>query len=133
MERALIKTFLMFILSLTLAFPAVAQQPEDAMAQSNGGLSGPRKQLSIIIFSGLAGAVLGLSTLSFYGRPQEKLSNIAIGAAIGIIGGATFTTYKAATNPYDTLGADLNPDIINKRWNDREQPAVPTLAYQWSF
>lgn len=58
MERALIKTFLMFILSLTLAFPAVAQQPEDAMAQSNGGLSGPRKQLSIIIFSGLAGAAL---------------------------------------------------------------------------
>ena len=70
---------------------------------------GPRKQLTTIVFSGLAGAILGLSTLSFYGRPQEKLSNIAIGFAFGVIIGATYTTFQAATNPRDFYGENHFP------------------------
>ena len=55
---------------------------------------------------GLGGAVLGLSTLSFYGRPQDRLSNIAIGFAFGVIAGTTFVTYKAATNPSELYGME---------------------------
>ncbi len=69
---------------------------------------GPRRQLGTIIYAGLGGAVLGLSTLSFYGRPQDKLANIAIGFAIGVIGGTAAVTYSAATNPDDFYGADAN-------------------------
>src|ERR1043166_65024 len=65
---------------------------------------GPRRQIALIIFAGLGGAVLGLSTLSFYGRPQDKLSNIAIGAAVGIIVGTIYVTYKAATQPSEFYG-----------------------------
>src|SRR5580704_14870733 len=50
------------------------QQPPAANGQNeekgHGG-GGPRKQLATIIFAGLGGAILGLSTLSFYGRPQD--------------------------------------------------------------
>lgn len=62
-------------------------------------LRGPRKHLATIIFSGLAGAILGLSTLSFYGRPQDHLVNMAVGAAVGVIVGTSYVTYQAATRP----------------------------------
>ena len=59
--------------------------------------SGPRRQLATIVFAGLGGAILGLSTLSFYGRPQDHLSNIAVGFAIGVIAGTAVVTVKSAT------------------------------------
>ena len=72
------------MVSVTPAFAAQSKNQSDMMG------SGPRRHLSTIVFAGIAGAILGLSTLSFYGRPQERLSNIAVGAAVGIIGGALF-------------------------------------------
>ena len=83
---------------------AGAQGIRDADAELSA--RGPRKQLGTIVFAGLAGAILGLSTLSFYGRPQDKLSNIALGFAFGVITGAVFTTYKAATDPKDFYNLD---------------------------
>lgn len=73
-------------------------------AQDDGGQSmvqkyGPRRQISTIVYMGLAGAVLGLSTLSFYGRPQDHLTNIPIGFGVGVVIGTIYMTYQAATNP----------------------------------
>src|SRR4051794_33682049 len=68
---------------------------------NESSIQGPRRHMGTIIFAGLAGAILGLSTLSFYGRPQDRLSNIAVGCAIGIISGTFYTTYKAAPEPKD--------------------------------
>ena len=79
----------------------VHAQPAPQGNVSKTELHGTRKQLATIIFSGLGGAILGLSTLSFHGRPQDNLSNIAVGFAIGIIAGTVYTTYKAATDPYE--------------------------------
>ncbi len=109
--------------------------PQQSCAQSQNGVdevrrsSGPRRQLATIIFAGLAGAILGLSTLSFYGRPQDKLSNIAVGFAIGIIVGASYTTYKTATDPYEYLTVE---PIERGRNLAAHKPAM-TLGYQWSF
>ncbi len=90
------------MLSVSFQPEALAQAP--AEGQSRAG--GPRKQVAIIVFSGLSGAILGLSTLSFYGRPQDRLSNIGVGFAIGIIVGATYTTYQAATRPREFYDSD---------------------------
>jgi hypothetical protein len=68
--------------------------------------SGPRRQLATIVFAGLGGAILGLSTLSFYGRPQDKLSNIAIGFAVGVISGTVYVTFKSAKEPSTYYGDD---------------------------
>lgn len=98
--RGLISLFLIF--SLVSAPTLVMAAP--AKGQSEMMTAGPRRHLSTIVFAGIAGAILGLSTLSFYGRPQDRLSNIAVGAAIGIIGGAFYTTYQAAAEPKDFYG-----------------------------
>lgn len=75
------------------------------------GTFGARRQLATIIFAGLSGAILGLSTLSFYGRPQDRLSNIAVGFALGIFAGTIYTTYRAAAKPGDFYGPGSEYEI----------------------
>ena len=129
MDQKLVNTITKIIIAVALSVPAYAQNGDG----SSAALSGPRRQLSVIIFSGLAGAVLGLSTLSFYGRPQDKLSNIAIGAAIGVIGGATYTSYKAATDPYQALDISEVEQHLMSTKKLAALPSTPNLSYQWTF
>jgi FtsH-binding integral membrane protein len=111
------------IVCLQLSLPAQAQEEKKPQ-------SGPRKQLAVIIFSGLGGAVLGLSTLSFYGRPQDKLSNIAIGFAVGVITGTVFTTYKTAADQRELYYNDgrLEPKDLGDL-----KPMPITMNYRWTF
>lgn len=126
---------LMMILAFTVSTPQAFAQK--AKTQGNA-TEGPRRHLSTIVFAGVAGAVLGLSTLSFYGRPQEKLTHIAIGAAVGIIGGAMYSTFKAATDPKDFYGLreqGPNPELWNLALDSRALPEgyVPKAALTFEF
>lgn len=136
--------FAVCLIQTSLVGRAWAQNDSGAQAADGSPdrphLSGTRKQIAIIIFSGLAGGVLGLSTLSFYGRPQDHLSNIAFGFAVGIITGTIYTTYNAATRPYETFdqdSADLYNDPLAPQSESalraQEHPAFPLFAYNWSF
>ena len=78
-----------------------------------------------IVFAGLAGAVLGLSTLSFYGRPQDRLANIPVGFAIGAICGTMFTTYKAVADPREFYGSENKYD-----WRPQR---VAVASYTFDF
>ncbi|MCH2535536.1 MAG: hypothetical protein MK008_13925 [Bdellovibrionales bacterium] len=128
----IIKIMILQILMVIFCFQSTQVYAQNQNMNPNKQVtSGPKKQLATIIFSGLAGAILGLSTLSFYGRPQDKLPNIAVGAAIGIIAGTVYTTYKAATEPYRYLEAD-QIYFYEKRMQP-VKPVVPTLAYSVSF
>lgn len=104
-----------FVCVLALA-AAVCAHPESGLAQAQSearpSQSGAKRQLATILYSGLGGAVLGLSTLSFYGRPQDKLVNIAIGFAVGVMAGTTYVTYNAATNPSSFYGDAAGPAAI---------------------
>lgn len=134
MARIIITIGLALLLSLSLPPTVATAQPLNT-TEDSGAPMGPRKQLATIIFAGLAGAILGLSTLSFYGRPQDKLSNIAIGFAVGVIVGTGYTTYKAATRPYQPYG-------FHELWSEPLEeskelaamnPTVPAFQMNWSF
>ncbi len=124
-------------LSVALVFCTLGAQAAPKDADNALVTTGPRKHLGTIVLAGIAGAVLGLSTLSFYGRPQDKLSNIAVGAAVGIIGGAMFTTYKAASEPKDFYGlrseegAETWAMLERGRVHDQEQS--PRFTYAFEF
>lgn len=129
-KKCFLKLFVGIFLTFTVPFDALAQNDE----LGTPSVGGPRKQLATIVFSGLGGAVLGLSTLSFYGRPQDKLSNIAVGFAIGIITGTIYTTYKQATQPYGALAvereifyADLDKGFPT------DAKSLFTLSEEWTF
>lgn len=104
--------------------------------KGKSSLTGPRKQLATIVFAGLGGAILGLSTLSFYGRPQDKLSNIAIGFAFGVIGGTVLVTYKAATNPSELYGEQLlleREQLATNAYTSPLTTGTGPAVFNWNF
>jgi hypothetical protein len=123
-------------LSLSLVLVAPKAWTQESSTTSRG--TGPRKQIAIIMFAGVAGAVLGLSTLSFYGRPQDKLVNVPIGGGIGIIVGAIYTTYKAATQPREFMDGSIPQPLEPEAWQTANFPTPITpqtigTSWQWTF
>lgn len=53
-----------------------------------------RRNTAVILFSGIGGGLLGLSTLSFYGDPKEHTGNINLGALLGVLGGVGYVIYE---------------------------------------
>lgn len=135
MAKLILTLLLVTVFSIT-SLPAVGRAQSSTSTSGDGGPMGPRQQVATIIFAGLAGAILGLSTLSFYGRPQDKLSNIAVGFAVGIIIGTGYTTYKAATEPYRPYALELHKPWENERdlqLASREAVGPWQMAWDWSF
>jgi hypothetical protein len=66
-----------------------------AAAQSRSQGPSVRSQVSKILLSSLGGAVLGISTLSFYNRPQDHLSNVALGGTLGAVLGSIYVTKES--------------------------------------
>ena len=130
-----LRSFLIICLVASLSSLALAADPATPETRTSGG---PRRQLATILFAGLGGAVLGLSTLSFYGRPQDKLANIAIGFAGGVIIGTTYVTYRAATNPTEFYGTRpmIEDEIERNRSRQDAETAprkAPTFAMTFEF
>lgn len=126
---------LMAMVIVTVSSPSAFAAPDKANQNVS---SGPRRHLANIVFAGLAGAVLGLSTLSFYGRPQDRLSNIAVGFAVGVIGGTLYSTYKAAAEPREFYGLDDRSlpsegyALLGERFTASD-PTLPVAGYTFSF
>lgn len=127
------------LLAFTLSFPpSLSYAQGKGTTQTETELKGPRKQLATIIFAGLAGAVLGLSTLSFYGRPQDHLKNIAVGFAIGVMGGTGYVAYQATMRPEDFYSGELGMNQFNRGAFDnysvaQNEKVVGPLYFQWEF
>lgn len=58
-----------------------------------------REAVGTILVSGLLGGILGLSTLSFYKKPQDHVRNITLGAAAGVLISIVYITVEAASSP----------------------------------
>jgi hypothetical protein len=78
------------LLILSLLTPVVCWAEADELVENT------KDDLMVVAGAGLGGAVLGLSTLSFYDKPSKHLSNIWMGAAIGIIGGVVYVAFNYA-------------------------------------
>ena len=89
-------------LSLALIFPfltlnmAFAQQDDDIIKNT-------QNDLVLVAVAGAGGAILGLSTLSFYDKPSPHISNVWTGAAIGIIAGVIWVAYNSAQKGSEDL------------------------------
>lgn len=132
---ALMRKLALIAMIATLTSSAFAQTPLPPAAEVRAG-GGPRRQLATILFAGLGGAVLGLSTLSFYGRPQDELANIAIGFAGGVIIGTAIVTYKAATNPSEFYGQtkpQIEDEIERARARKEAAPKAPMYTLNLQF
>lgn len=87
----------LLILQLFLLTPAVAAEQEDEFVKNT------QDDILMVAGAGLAGAILGLSTLSFYETPSLHVGNIWTGAAVGIIAGVVFVAYNSAQKGSEEL------------------------------
>ncbi len=95
------KIISLLIASQLLISVAFAQDNEDDNLVKN-----TQNDILLVAVAGGAGAVLGLSTLSFVDKPSRHLSNIWTGAAIGIIAGVIFVAYNSAQRGQEDLQTD---------------------------
>lgn len=114
------KYFLILICSLFFAQATVAQ------TSSTSSFSGVRRGLATVMFAGLGGAVLGLSTLSFYGEPQDHIGNIWTGLALGVIGGTAYVFAQSQRSASTALEiANPHPKVAMK--------SHQFFQYTWEF
>ncbi len=89
---------LLLSLNLFLGTAGVSlAQAEDDLIKST------QNDILMVAGAGAAGAILGLSTLSFVDQPSEHISNIWTGAAIGVIAGVIFVAYNSAQKNSEDL------------------------------
>lgn len=140
---------------MLLVFVLVQGTTQNCLAQNNDGLEAlvedTKSDLLIVVGGGLAGAVLGLSTLSFVEEPKEHTRNIVVGASIGIIAGVAYVAFNQANKSREAIygipeeaSYKNNPKRFDtsKRvsWHysnqnsNQNQGAIPSLTpYQLNF
>lgn len=94
------------ILSLLIAFQLTTAV---AFAQGNSEddiIKNTQNDIILVAGAGAAGAVLGLSTLSFVDKPSRHISNIWTGAAIGVIAGVIWVAYNSAARGAEDLESE---------------------------
>ncbi len=72
---------------------------QNSLAQSGLSSSTVKRTAATVLFTSIGGGVLGLSTLSFYGKPQEHTDNITIGVLLGFITGVGYVVYDNNREP----------------------------------
>lgn len=85
-----------------------------------------RRNTATIIFCGLGGAVLGLSTLSFYGQPQDHLSNIYVGLGVGLMAGGGYVYYRSLPQLQDR-------ERFESYMGPKMKATPVQFAYAWDF
>lgn len=108
-----------------------------------------KRGVATVIFASIGGGILGLSTLSFYGKPQEHTSNISTGVLLGFLGGISYVAYsnmkeqkmeQPVPNPYDDseawrewLEPAQNISRLSKQQGGRNSVNHPQVQFFWSF
>lgn len=86
-----------------------------------------RSQVAKILLSSLGGAVLGISTLSFYDRPQDHLSNVAVGGTVGALLGSIYVTKESLD--YENTASFYD----GGSWNFLALPQNNLYGCSWRF
>jgi hypothetical protein len=120
MKLKQIVLLLIFVLELTQSSVLFARDEA-----ANAIVDDSIRDMSIVLGAGAAGAILGLSTLSFVDEPSAHAKNIAVGGAIGIVFGvAVVIFYQASkTNVYQAqstlpLSAEQFASVSKKEFKE---------------
>lgn len=102
-----------------------------------------KRTTATILFASIGGGVLGLSTLSFYGKPQEHTDNITTGVLIGFLAGLSYVMYDnydfrsntgaPLTTTQKQLVAINSEDSIRDLKQQRPTSSWPLVSVDYSF
>lgn len=94
-----------------------------------------KRNIATVLFASLGGAVLGLSTLSFYGEPQEHTENITLGALVGFVSGVGYVVYDSSrpTSPSYDYSQAFDQDQKSRRVLAALAKTPPMIQFQFDF
>ncbi len=119
--------FLMCLIFLSVLHHTSALAAEGTQQTSSpSGLGSVRRGVAVMMFAGLAGAVIGLSTLSFYGDPQEHTNNIWMGLGIGTAIGGVYVISPRTSRSLIENAPPTNPNQVARL-------ASPLFQYEIAF
>lgn len=101
------KVLLSLVLTLSLLSPSLVWA--QAAAGEEDIVANTQNDIMLIAGAGVGGAILGLSTLSFYDKPSKNLANVWTGAALGIIAGVIIVAVGHANKSQDHLTSQHRP------------------------
>lgn len=145
MKKIMNKMFnslVVLIVAISLLAPSSKVSAQEA---GNAGLLDESLQdLTVVFGTGAVGAILGLSTLSFADQPKDKLKNVAIGGAVGVVIGVGIVIFGQASRSQNSITkttAPLNSDSVEKlaRLDFSSQKIAekyfmtPTVGYSFNF
>jgi hypothetical protein len=117
---------LFLAITLSLTSGAFAQDASDDLVMST------QQDILLVAAVGAGGAVLGLSTLSFYDTPSKHISNIWTGAAIGIITGVVIVAYMSATKNSEHLVSKAEFDTGERtKWHNEHNDLLSFQSVQF--
>lgn len=112
----------------------------DAVEEIRSGL---KSDIRIIFFSGLGGAVLGLSTLSFVQKPSKELKRVLYGAALGAIFASVIVLYKTTSKSmshgggsgsmFDSYDSESQEEDSEEEYEDEEGEEEDEEDYDEDF
>ncbi len=123
------KYLALFLCFMLLSSPlAVAQEESDFVKNT-------QQDIMLVGAAGLGGAILGLSTLSFYETPSKHVSNIWTGAAIGVIAGVLWVAYNSAQKGSEELVGSHSSEEFSTHerslWHIEESSFLTTQSVQF--
>ncbi|MEK2647248.1 hypothetical protein [Bdellovibrio sp. BCCA] len=93
-----------------------------------------KRNVATVLFASLGGAILGLSTLSFYGEPQEHTNNITLGALLGFVGGVGYVLYDSSQPAPPTYEySQFDQELKSRRASASYAKAPPLIQLTYSF
>lgn len=130
------KKWIFLVLAITLSLQIIAPESAKAQMEVRSQSTNWRRSTAMVLFSGIGGGLLGLSTLSFYGDPKEHTGNITWGALLGLMAGAGYVAYEnmppmqktRRSNDYYGLFEPLDPQKKGPTLS-----SVPQMNYQFTF
>jgi drug/metabolite transporter (DMT)-like permease len=125
---------LYFIITTVILTPAFAQDADDIVKNT-------QNDIMLVAGAGAAGAILGLSTLSFVDKPSKHISNVWTGAALGVIAGVVFVAYNSAQKGSEDLMSSKDFNSMERVvWHDKniqnltfQEVQIGTQFWQLSF
>ncbi len=128
------KKISLFILAIVMTSGSVFAQEQASYSEAG---KSAKRGVAAVMFATIGGAVLGLSTLSFYGKPQEHTNNISNGALIGAVAGLGYIIYDynrpVPSGSYDFSQGETPDSKLRKSSYAVTSKEIPVFRYQWDF
>lgn len=119
-------------LAVILAIHMVLTSAAFAQDNSEDFVKSTQQDILLVGAMGAGGAILGLSTLSFYDTASKHISNIWTGAAIGVIAGVIFVAYNSAQKGSEDLVSEKDFGTSERtKWHNENDSLLSLQTVQF--